>query len=452
MSVSSSQIDPIQRMTVAESAGPSNGTGRILLSVFELFDRSGIPYCVLHGYESYPQRVKSDVDCVIDPRVTPAQIFALLHRNSASLGAEVVRCRGYYFVLAGRNNDGSHCFLTLDLGVDCELDGLPFYTASEVLEGRRRHHQFWIPAAHMEFGCFLARSVAKGNLDEGRARKLSSLYRQDAARCKIQVARFWGTQSSALILSAARSGDWRQVSQRLSRLRAELRRRVIVRAPKRFIGHKVRGFVNRMSRLWRPDGLSVVLLGPDGAGKSSLIEALSGRVVGAFSRSACWGFAPPLHRLLNRRRYPTDQPHALPSRSLLTSLVRAAYWLLYYTFGYVTLHAALARSTLVLNDRHFVDILVDAKRYRYGGPQWLLRLIWRVIPKPDLVVLLDAPAETLQSRKQEVPFDETARQRRAYLSLVRGMKNVRIVNAAQPLENVAADVTDIVLRFLTNRI
>jgi len=58
----------------------------------------------------------------------------------------------------------------------------------------------------------------------------------------------------------------------------------------------------------------------------------------------------------------------------------------------------------------------------------------------------------LQARKQEVPFEETARQLKAYLSLVRSMKNAHIVNAAQPLEDVAADVTDIILRHLTTRI
>ena len=66
------------------------------MGVFETLDRANVSYCVLHGYEAFPQRVKSDVDCVIDPRVTPGQIFALLHRNRASLGAEEVGMLGYY--------------------------------------------------------------------------------------------------------------------------------------------------------------------------------------------------------------------------------------------------------------------------------------------------------------------------------------------------------------------
>jgi thymidylate kinase len=111
----------------------------------------------------------------------------------------------------------------------------------------------------------------------------------------------------------------------------------------------------------------------------------------------------------------------------------------------------LAHSTLVLHDRHLLDALVDPKRYRYSGPPWLLRLIWWFVPKPDLVILLDAPPEVLQSRKQEVPLQESERQREAYRSLVRPMSNGRIVDAARPLPQVVNEVQDLVLLHLASR-
>src|SRR5438477_11980045 len=94
--------------------------GQILLRVFECLDRAGIRYCVLHGYEGFPQRTGSDIDCIIDTKTPPAEIYALLHHDRARIGAEIVRCRGYYIVLAGKNADGSPCFLTLDLIADRE--------------------------------------------------------------------------------------------------------------------------------------------------------------------------------------------------------------------------------------------------------------------------------------------------------------------------------------------
>ena len=429
-----------------------DGPGRILSRVFETLDRAGIRYCVLHGYEDYPQAIASDVDCVIDRATSADALCALLHRNRTAIGAEVVRRRGYCVVLAGKNADGSACFLTLDLTVDCAVDGLPLRSGSDVLARRRRHREFWIPAAHHAFGCYLARTIAKGSLDDARAGRLTGLYAQDPAGCAREVARLWGTRSAELIVAAARSGDWQPVCRHLGRFGAELRRRAMLRRPGRFARNKLRALAERIGCVLRPGGLNVVLLGPDGAGKSSMIEALQPRLAGAFARSTCWGFAPPLHRLFRRGARSTSEPHALPARSLPTSLIRAGYWFAYSTFGALALRRAKARSTLVLNDRHFVDILVDAKRYRYGGPAWLLRLIWRVIPKPDLIVLLDAPAEVLHARKQELPLEETARQRGAYLALVRSLDNGHVVDAAQPLPQVADAVADIVLRHLGSRL
>jgi thymidylate kinase len=429
-----------------------SGLARILSGVFETLDRAAIPYCVLHGYESYPQRIKSDVDCVISAEFRPGQLLALLHTNSTRVGAEVVRSRGYHLVLAGKNSDGSPCFLVLDLS---ELDDRLFYAVSEVLESRRRYHQFWIPAANLEFGYYLVKKITKGGLDNEQARRLSILYRQDAAGCERQVARFWGARSTALILSAAGSGDWEPVRRRLRELRAELSWRATRRSPGRVVGKKFYGFASRIRRCWRPDGgLNVVFLGPDGAGKSSVIQAVGPMLAGAFSRTACYSFPPALlGRLLRGADPPYILPHALPPRSFLTSAVRAVlYWFAYYTFGYVTVRLALARNTLILHDRHLVDTLVDSRRYRYGGPLWLLRLLWRLVPKPDLIILLDAPPGVLQARKQEVPFEESARQREAYLSLVGTMKNGHIVDAARPLEQVVGDVNEIILRHLATRI
>lgn len=432
---------------LADGADQSKGPGRILLGVIEVLEEAGIRHCILHGYEDYPQRIGSDVDCVIDAATSADQLCALLHHNRERIGAEIVRRRGSHIVLAG-SDDGAPCFLILDVTSDCQVGDLPFHRGAAILAGRRRHGRFWAPASDLAFGCYLVRTIAKGELDERQAQTLSRLYREDPAGCAREVARFWSGRSADLLIAAARSHAWGPVRHDLPRIRAELRWRAMLRAAWPFVRNKLRALRERIGCVWRPQGLNVVLLGPDGAGKSSVIAALGPGLVGAFPRSVCWGFAPPLHRLFRRGTSSTSEPHALPVRSLPTSLVRAAYWFAYYTLGYANLHRALARSTLVLHDRHFVDLLVDRKRYRYGGPSWLIHLIWRLIPKPDLVIVLDAPAEVLQRRKQEVPLAETARQRHAYLSLARSLENGYIVDATRPLREVADQVRGIVLRHL----
>src|SRR5215204_4160063 len=79
---------------------PAAQLGGVLANVFATLERAGIRYCVLHGYETYPDRVDSDVDCVIDAKITPCELYRLLQQNRAEIGADVVRCHGYHLVLA----------------------------------------------------------------------------------------------------------------------------------------------------------------------------------------------------------------------------------------------------------------------------------------------------------------------------------------------------------------
>jgi thymidylate kinase len=427
------------------------GATAMLRGLFQTFEGARVRYCILHGYETYAQRIHSDVDGIVDPQVSPHELYSMLYHNRSLVG-DLVRCSGYSIVLGGKSVQGSTEFLTLDLGVNCEVRGLPIKPGKEVLAARQRHGQCWIPTAKMEFACYLARNVAKGRFDDKREHRLSYLYKQDPAGCREQVLRSWGERSANIILSAARSSDWDEVHRKLGSLRTELRLRTMLHSPLAFARNKLRAATNRATRILRPEGLNVVFLGPDGAGKSSVVDAVGPALAGAFSRWTCLGFAPPVLRgLVRPEPRKTDQPHALPARSFLTSLLRATYWIVYYTFRYPVLRLALARSTLVLNDRDFLDIFVDQKRYRYGGPLWLLRLIWRLTPKPDLIILLDAPADVLQARKQEVSLEETTRQRNAYAALVRSLGNGRIVDAAQPLQGVTNDVCDVIVQHLTAR-
>jgi thymidylate kinase len=129
-------------------------------------------------------------------------------------------------------------------------------------------------------------------------------------------------------------------------------------------------------------------------------------------------------------------PHGKPSRSALTSVAKIFVWLLEEWYANFFQEK---RETLLICDRYYHDLLVDPKRYRYGGPMWIARLTGQLMPKPRLWILLDAPAEVLQARKQEVPPEETARQRQAYLALVRRQKNHIVVDASQSLDSVIAD-------------
>lgn len=139
-------------------------------------------------------------------------------------------------------------------------------------------------------------------------------------------------------------------------------------------------------------------------------------------------------------------PHSLPPRSTLFSLAKIFVWLIEEWYANLFLDK---KEVLLICDRYYHDLLVDSKRYRYGGPRWAANLVGQLVQKPDLWVLLDAPAEILQSRKREVPFEESSRQRQEYLAFVRSQRNYVIIDASQSLDKVIVDAKRAIVHALT---
>lgn len=110
------------------------------------------------------------------------------------------------------------------------------------------------------------------------------------------------------------------------------------------------------------------------------------------------------------------------------------------------------RGRVVVFDRHFYADYY-AHEIKAGTPArsiasrvhgWLLD---RVYPRPELVIVLDAPTAVLFERKGEGTPDTLERRRQEYLDLRDVVENFRLVDAARELEVVTADVTRTILHF-----
>jgi thymidylate kinase len=194
-------------------------------------------------------------------------------------------------------------------------------------------------------------------------------------------------------------------------------------------------------------GLKIVILGPDGAGKSSVIQGLVGKLDRTGRTMKMRHLRPQtVTRLLCRPEPITVDPHGKPPRGAFLSLVKIIVWLVEEWHAYFFQEK---RETLLLCDRYYDDLLIDPKRYRFGAPLWLARLVGKMMPRPKLWILLNAPAEVLQARKQEVHPKETARQCQAYLAFVRRQREHLVVDASQSLDKVIADVVQAVNGMVT---
>jgi thymidylate kinase len=183
--------------------------------------------------------------------------------------------------------------------------------------------------------------------------------------------------------------------------------------------------------------LKIVILGPDGAGKSSVSQGLIRRLDLVGGIVAMRYLKPDL--VVSRRGEAAVNavPHGKPPRSALFSLAKIIVWLMEEWYANLFWDK---KGSLLICDRYYHDLLVDPKRYRYGGPAWAAELVGKLMPQPKLWILLDAPAEVLQARKQEVTLEESARQRQEYLDFVRKQRNHLVVDASKSLDRVITEI------------
>ena len=188
----------------------------------------------------------------------------------------------------------------------------------------------------------------------------------------------------------------------------------------------------------------IALVGVDGSGKSSVIQALQAELQAENI---------PVHVLHGNNLLPKNGPitnHQHPPRpffsSCLKMLYRALRWLGHY---YLHLRPRMNSGVLLLSDRHyFDDVAIDPRKYRYGGPHSLANRLRCRLPRRDLFIFLDAPPEVLLSRKQEIPLDEVVRLRAAYQTLLADQPNTRQVDASAPLPQVLAEVRAVIQPYL----
>ena len=214
---------------------------------------------------------------------------------------------------------------------------------------------------------------------------------------------------------------------------------------------------------------SVALIGPDGAGKSSLTAHL--RQSSAVPLKCLYmginieasNHALPTSRLVEYFKYrgnaksgvslrEDDPPSDVGNkkRSLggwLWAIGRLINRVLDEWYRQILSWGYQIRGYAVVYDRHFLyDFTLDGidgekqpvdKRLH----RWLLENCY---PRPHLTIYLDAPAEVLFARKGEKNLEELERRRQAFLELGRKAKNFFRIDATRPLDVVYAEVSSLI--------
>jgi len=410
----------------------------LLAAFFEMLNAHAVPYCVMGNTEFLPQTQGNDIDIICAPDALAAAqnvIFAFAGEHGGVV-AQLLRheSKAFYHVLYLPRTQG-RLYFKFDVCADYVIDGRLLLSAGWLLEERRRigNEPFFTAAPTRAFAYYLLKKIAKGYADDAALKYLGDLMTSDREGCRAILRQYWPERLARVLEDAIRAGRWVDIAPILSALRRALDQHL----PAPSLGLWLAEWARRADRVVRPTGFVVAVLGPDGAGKGTLLDNLMPNVAPLARKQFRFHLAPPLaRRTLSGAA--VDDPHALQPRSAFMSTLKLIYFVAAYNLGWLrSVWLQRRQSGMIFFDRYYHDLLADPRRYRNGAPRWLVRVVGHLIPTPDLFVILDVKPGIARARKSEVSEDESKRQFEAYRALTHELPRAVLIDANSPPQDVA---------------
>jgi thymidylate kinase len=400
----------------------------VLEDLFRAFEEAGIRWCLLRLPFDFGAPTGGDVDLLIDPADLDT-VRPLLD----TCGFVQIPARGrdvHTHFLSYHRATG--CWIWLDIGT--ELSFGPHYAlrtwAEEGCLARCRRDgtsvvlapddAFWVLLLH----CLLD----KGSVAVRHKARLQELVEKtcvDGPLAQVVEASCPAGWAPKRMMECVVCGDWGALEHLAPALTTTWLRRLRM-GPQQMLLRRGVQLIEKLLTLRRHRGVSVALLGPDGAGKSTLATGIQNSFIFPV-RLVYMGLTGGLLRHIARLH--------IPGLVVLCRLL--VLWCRYLMAQY---HQACGR--LVVFDRYIYDAMVPHPERL----NWLKRASrWvdgHACPGPDLVLVLNAPGEVMYARKGEYKPEQLEDWRQHFMALRHRLPQLQVIDTTRDADEVRVDVIE----------
>ena len=420
----------------------------LFFNIISLLNANLISYAIVGRTEGYPENIGSDVDIMIHKE--DLEKFHKAIWDIEKTGAKVVQMfqheivAFYYIVFAFNGTD--RLYIQPDVCTDYYRKGRKLLSAEDMLSSIRETPQkgFFVLSPEKEFIYYLLKKIDKQKISEEQFEHIRNSFMSSPEKSLDEARRIWNEENLSIIKDSFENNKYEYLNSSLKQLQNGIHS-----SKKMGLVDYIKNIALKMKRILHPTGYVIAVMGPDGCGKTTVINQLKKDIEPAFRKIQQFHLFPVPQKGESKAE---TNPQGKTKRNFVLSVLKLMYFVRIYVGGHFKyVLPAKIRSTFTIFDRYYDDILVDPLRYRNGTPDWVVKFFGLFIPEPELWIFLDCPTEVIQSRKSEVPSEETERQRQAYLALAKTKKNCIVLNTNRNVEEISVEACDFISDSLNKR-
>lgn len=428
-------------------------------------------YFILRNYEKLPeQNISKDVDIIIEPGTYNIAKDILLRTFKDNM------INNYYIM----NFERAHCIfgINVDTGFAIHIDliegyankGFEIVKFTQLYDRTIQYKDFRVLEPAMDaVMLILYKVIGCRELKQKYCDKISDTYQEHDNLVRSTLCEILGNRLGEKLAVCIENHEY----DKLISYSKNIGRTTKI---KTFLHQPLNTIIGIIKFLWEksirmvicPKSVqkSIVVEAPDGTGKTTFIDALITEIARYFvsdpSKSVIRHFRPMILPNLGAAGekmgvMKQDKNFTVPHRAKPVNVVSSFIRMTYYWFDYVMGMPLLLRQDarfdkITIFDRYIYDFLVDPFRTRIKLPYWIRLAFVKTVKQPKIVFVLDAPADVVYARKQELDKTEINRQLVEFRKLKDLGRRVYVLDATQSPQLIAKKAIKIVVERFANQL
>lgn len=427
--------------------------------LFSNFSAKEITYAVLRNYESLPKSVGArDIDILVIPEHLSAAIAAvcnLANKMQLTFAHYYADERLTQFSLVYREHTKELLDIKIDLFTNSQIFGVEVFSARKMLEDVRLFNG--IPVVSDKF-IFLDKwlfhvlvGVSSHSKYDVEFANICSRYKENLLALLDPLL---GKSIAKGLIDSVIAGNASSTPPLPKICRQKILRSILIGNGLKGLAHTISFIWHRIKNIISPSGIFLSLSGPDGCGKTTVIDdvvrqlgiayGVNGVIYRHFRPAALPRIADIAKAAHAIKSVDTDyaNPHRAKPSGIAGSLGRLAYYCADYFIGYFrAVRPILIKRQVALYDRYYFDMICDPGRSRIGLPFSLLRFFGKLLPLPQYAFFIHVNPDEIFRRKQELSLAQIKLLNEKYSLLVDQGLLVKVDNE-RPFEVAAAEIVD----------